>query len=150
MVEEIMLENKKSNGSEVKKRRGSVTEEAEEKLLDAKSEDLSKKKSKSKKKSLKESLSEIGREVYNSDYREFLTRDSKGWFKLSLFYFIFYTCLSAFFCFLLFIFYQMIDSKTPNYFYKESVMHYKEINPGMGFRPQVYIYIVFLLFISLD
>ncbi len=116
-----------------------VDEAAEESFLDNQA-DQSGSKRKKKKKTLKESLAEIGKEVYNSEYREFLSRDAKGWFKLSLFYFTFYSCLAAFFVLLLIMFFHMIDHKKPSYYYKESVMNQKEVNPGMGFRPQVYIH----------
>lgn len=113
-------------------------EPTEESMLTDENNTTSKKKGKSNKKSLRQSLSEICKEVYNSEYREFLSRDAKAWFKLSLFYFIFYVCLAGFFILLLMLFFLTIDSKTPNYFYKESVMHYRGINPGLGFRPQVH------------
>lgn len=113
------------------------TEPGEESLLTDENEKSKRKSSKSKKKTLRESLSEICKEVYSSEYREFLGRDAKAWFKLSLFYFIFYLCLAVFFILLLMIFFYTIDSKTPNYFFKESVMHFRGINPGLGFRPQV-------------
>lgn len=119
-------------------------EEAEENLLEenrngSSSTTARRKSGKSRKKSLGESLAGICKELYNAEYREFLSRDAKGWFKLAIFYFFFYTCLASFFILLLVLFFQIIDMKTPNYFYKESVMHYKGINPGLGFRPQVKI-----------
>lgn len=77
------------------------------------------------------------KEIYNSEYREFLSRDAMAWCKLSLFYTIFYTLLAGFFLLSLFIFYQTIDQKKPTYYNKDSVMHFKVVNPGMGFRPQI-------------
>lgn len=113
-------------------------EQTEESLIG--NRDLKRKASKnnrSRKLSERESFSGICKEVYNPQYREFLSRDAKTWFQLSFFYFFFYACLSAFFILLLALFYQTIDLKKPIYFNKESVMHYKVVNPGLGFRPQV-------------
>lgn len=75
--------------------------------------------------------------VYNPEYREFLSRDALGWFKLTCFYCIFYSFLSGFFILLLAVFYRMVDDKQPTYFNKESVMNYRGVNPGLGFRPQI-------------
>ena len=78
------------------KRRNTVVEEAEATLIQEATNSNTKLK---QKKSLKERLSDIGSQIYNAEYREFLERDSKAWFKLALFYFIFYLLLAGFFIF---------------------------------------------------
>lgn len=127
------------NEGDVKKpllvRRNTIVEETEESLRQARKSIAE---SASRKSSIKQDWGEIKRDLYNREYREFLSRDCLAWFKLSLFYFIFYVCLAGFFILLLYLFYEFkIDPKTPNLFYKESVMNFREINPGLGFRPQV-------------
>jgi sodium/potassium-transporting ATPase subunit beta len=119
--------------SELKQlRRSTVAQEAEESLING-AQTINKK----KKKSFKQILTDIGSSIYNKEYREFLTRDSKAWFKLSLFYFIFYLLLSGFFVILVLILYAIIDLKEPTYYNKNSVMNSRQpVNPGMGFRPQ--------------
>lgn len=116
-------------------RRNTVVEEAEESLRQARKSIALEN---NRKNSVKESWVELKKEIYNPQYREFMSRDCLAWFKLSLCYFIFYFLLASFFVMLLALYYTFkIDTKTPNLFYKESVMHYKGINPGLGFRPQV-------------
>lgn len=114
------------------KRRGTVVEEAQESLIDG--AQASKQKPK---KTFKEKLSDFGGQLYNKQYREFLERDSKAWFKLSAFYFVFYLLLSCFFLILVLILYAILDLKQPTYYNDQSVMASRnKINPGMGFRPQ--------------
>lgn len=116
-------------------RRNTVVEEAEESLLQARKSISS---TKQRKNSVKESWVEMKKDLINSEYREFMGRDSVAWFKLSIFYCIFYAVLAGFFILLLYLFYHFkIDMKKPNYFYKDSVMNYKGVNPGLGFRPQL-------------
>lgn len=116
------------------KRRNTVVEEAEATLIQEATNSNTKLK---QKKSLKERLSDIGSQIYNAEYREFLERDSKAWFKLALFYFIFYLLLAGFFILLLLILYAIIDLKEPTYYNVDSVMNSRNrVNPGMGFRPQ--------------
>lgn len=76
--------------------------------------------------------------LYNSEYKEFLSRDALGWCKLSVFYTVFYACLAGFFIILLLIFFSTIDPKQPTYYNKASIMDYDGVNPnpGVGFRPQ--------------
>jgi sodium/potassium-transporting ATPase subunit beta len=38
---------------------------------------------------------------------------------------------------MLLIFYQIIDLNTPTYYNEDSVMSYRGVNPGLGFRPQL-------------
>ena len=123
-----------SNGDENLKRRGTTHEEASQVLIEPKSDEIVM--PTKKKLSTKERIKSVGNMLYNSEYREFLGRDAKAWFKLSVFYFIFYLWLSGFFVLLLLAFYMSVDSKKPTYYNTESVMHYKEVNPGLGFRPQ--------------
>lgn len=118
------------------KRRGTIAEEAAEGLIKAGENEIEEI-NKTKKKSFKDSLRELGREIYDSEYNEFLTRDAKAWCKLSLFYTVFYSVLAAFFIIYLFLFYHTLDLKVPKYYNRESVMDYKIVNPGLGFRPHV-------------
>jgi sodium/potassium-transporting ATPase subunit beta len=118
----------------LKRRRSTIAEEAAEGLIEAK-KDIQEEK-KIHKKSFGQTLANIGHQIYNKEYREFLTRSSKAWFKLSLYFFLFYGLLAAFFTFMLYIFYLLIDLKTPTYYNKDSVMNFREVNPGLGFRPQ--------------
>ncbi len=91
-----------------------------------------------KKKTFKENLVDFSNSLYNSEYREFLSKDAMGWFKLTSYYSVFYLWLSFFFVSLLFFFWvvRIRGNALPIYYNTESVMHYKKINPGMGFRPQ--------------
>lgn len=115
-------------------RRNTVVEEAAEGLLEEKRHKLEKL---AKKKTFKERFADFKKSIYNSEYREFLSRDGKAWLQLSFFYFIFFSCLSGIFIGLLAVFYQTIDLQAPTYYNEESVMNYAKVNPGMGFRPQV-------------
>ena len=116
-------------------RRNTIVEETEESLRQARKSIALEN---SRKNSMKDNWIELKKDIYNPNFREFMGRDALAWFKLSLFYFIFYVVLATFFILLLLLFYEFkIDLKTPSLFYKESVMHYKGINPGLGFRPQV-------------
>ena len=118
-----------------RRRATSLAEDAAEGLIEARKTYMEAKRS--KRRDLKDRLSEIGREFYNAEYREFLSRDAKSWFKLSVFYSLYFLFLAAFFSLLLYIFYLTIDPVKPTYYNKESVMDYKKVNPGLGFRPQV-------------
>lgn len=114
------------------RRRSSVIEEAAEGF-----QSMRVNSKKSRKRSFGEVLKEIKTEIYNPNYREFLSRDAKSWFKLSLFYAIFFTCLALFFSLLLFIFYKTIDPIKPTYYNENSVMNTRGVNPGLGFRPHL-------------
>jgi sodium/potassium-transporting ATPase subunit beta len=118
--------------SETKRRRDTTVEESEV-FIDPKTQNASKK----AKRNFGQVLSDLGRDLYNSETREFLSRDAKAWCQLSLFYFVFYVFLSAFFILLLMVFYSTLDLKQPRYFNKDSVMNYADVNPGLGFRPQL-------------
>lgn len=121
--------------SKALRRRNTIVEEAADSLIETgeKIEKLNQ----SRKKSFWESLKKVKTEIYDSQYREFLGRDCMSWFKLSIFYSLFYGFLSGFFLLCLFAFYYTIDHKTPTYFNKESVMNFRSINPGLGFRPHI-------------
>ncbi|CAF0997620.1 unnamed protein product [Brachionus calyciflorus] len=117
------------------RRRNTIVEEAADSLIQTgeKIEELNK----HKKKSFLQSLKDIKKDIYNSEYREFLSRDSKSWFKLSVFYSLFYGVLAGFFMLCLMVFYYTIDHKRPTYFNQESVMNFRSVNPGLGFRPHI-------------
>ncbi|KAF7490757.1 Sodium/potassium-transporting ATPase subunit beta [Sarcoptes scabiei] len=71
--------------------------------------------------------------VWNSDTNQFLGRTGGSWFKIIVFYIIFYLCLAAFWALMLLIFYQTIDYRTPKYQLEDSRIG---SNPGLGFRPR--------------
>ncbi len=116
-------------------RRTSITEDAEEGLETIRKQSLTP----VKKPTNMERIAAFRDLLYSSEYREFLGKDAMGWFKLSSYYAVFYVWLTFFFCSLLFFFWVIrIRGQTlPVYYNTESVMHYKQVNPGMGFRPQL-------------
>jgi sodium/potassium-transporting ATPase subunit beta len=116
--------------------RKSVAEEAEETLLAVRKNSNTKDK---QKKSVLQILKNLGAKVYDAEYREFLSRDAMGWLKLSFYYACFYIWLTCFFLFMLYIFWllRIKGATAPVYHNEESVMHYKKVNPGLGFRPQI-------------
>jgi len=72
--------------------------------------------------------------LYNKETGAILTRTPASWGKIGLFYFIYYSCLAAFFAGLLAIFlYSFTDEKAPLLTGSHSVLPQ---NPGMGFRPR--------------
>lgn len=75
----------------------------------------------------------FGKFIWNSETGEFLGRTAGSWFKITVFYIIFYLCLAAFWALMLLIFYQTIDYRTPKYQLEESRIG---ANPGLGFRPR--------------
>lgn len=116
-------------------RRTSVSEDAEEGLIQIRKASLVV----PPKPTLKDKLTSFCNSCYNSEYREFLSKDAMGWFKLSAYYAVYYLWLSIFFCTLLFLFWVVrIRGQTlPIYYNTDSVMNYKVVNPGLGFRPQL-------------
>jgi len=71
--------------------------------------------------------------VYNAETGAIFTRTPASWAKIGLFYFVYYSCLAAFFAGLLAIFlYTFTDDKAPLLTGSHSVLPQ---NPGMGFRP---------------
>ncbi|KAH9424409.1 sodium/potassium-transporting ATPase subunit beta-like [Dermatophagoides pteronyssinus] len=71
--------------------------------------------------------------LWNAETGEFLGRTGGSWFKITVFYIIFYLCLAAFWALMLLIFYQTIDYRAPKYQLEESRIG---ANPGLGFRPR--------------
>ena len=74
--------------------------------------------------------------AYNEEYRELFGRDSASWFKYSLYFCFFYLGLATLFCTWLWVWCRKMDALTPTYYNTESVMSFKVVNPGLGFRPQ--------------
>jgi len=71
--------------------------------------------------------------VYNQETGEILGRTPVSWFKISLFYIVYYSFLTAFFALMLLAFFQTLDDKQPTW-----TMESKGLigsNPAMGFRP---------------
>lgn len=77
--------------------------------------------------------------LWNSETKEFCGRDGASWAKISLFYGIFYTCLGAFFVGMLAVFFQIMPVDKPTYYGESSTMAMasRQLNPGLGFRPQI-------------
>lgn len=84
-------------------------------------------------------LSGFGNFIWNSETKEFCGRDGMSWAKVSFFYFIFYTCLGAFFIGMLAVFFAVTPKDVPTYYGHSSVMDSRShtLNPGLGFRPQI-------------
>lgn len=95
--------------------------------------------SKPQKKSMKEKATDLIDTCYNKEFREFLGKDAMDWLKFCAFYATFYFWLMCFFCVLLFGFWalRIRGQSLPVYYNQESVMHYKKVNPGLGFRPHL-------------
>merc|ERR1712168_814283 len=72
--------------------------------------------------------------LYNKENGTVMGRTGSSWGKIGLFYFVYYTCLTAFFAISLIIFYQTLDDKVPSLYGMESLI---KGNPGLSFRPQV-------------
>lgn len=71
--------------------------------------------------------------LYNSETGAILTRTPASWAKIGLFYFVYYSCLAAFFAGLLSVFlFGFTDNKAPLLTGYHSILPQ---NPGMGFRP---------------
>lgn len=71
--------------------------------------------------------------LYNSDTGEVLGRTGASWFKITVFYIIFYICLAAFWTVMLIIFYQTLDAFQPKWTLDASLIG---TVPGLGFRPR--------------
>lgn len=76
--------------------------------------------------------------VYNSKRKTVLGRDAMNWFKLALFYMIFFFCVSCFFTGLLYLFTLTLNSRIPKYYNEDSTMTVRTSASivGLGFRPQ--------------
>lgn len=70
--------------------------------------------------------------LWNSEKREFLGRTGCSWFKIGIFYLIYYTLLTLYFLVMLYIFYQTLDDKAPKWQTSSSIIGE---NPGLGYRP---------------
>jgi sodium/potassium-transporting ATPase subunit beta len=76
--------------------------------------------------------------IVNPETREIIGRDGLSWAKVSACYFVFYTMLGTFFVALLAVFVATMSRQTPTYYSETSVMATRsELNPGLGFRPQL-------------
>ena len=75
--------------------------------------------------------------IWNSETKEFVGRDGASWAKVSLFYAVFYTCLGSFFVGMLAVFMYQMPKDTPTYYGTSSTMNARQVNPGLGFRPQI-------------
>ncbi|KAJ6222516.1 hypothetical protein RDWZM_001061 [Blomia tropicalis] len=71
--------------------------------------------------------------IWNPSTKEFLGRTGGSWFKIIVFYIIFYICLAAFWALMLLIFYQTLDEHSPKFTLTDSRIG---ANPGLGFRPR--------------
>lgn len=71
--------------------------------------------------------------IWNPSTKEFLGRTGASWFKITVFYIIFYICLAAFWALMLLIFYQTLDERVPKFTLGDSRIG---ANPGLGFRPR--------------
>jgi len=71
--------------------------------------------------------------VWNSETSEFLGRTGSSWFKIGLFYVIYYIFLTGFFIGMLVVFYQTLDDKQPKWQNANGIIG---TNPGVGYRPK--------------
>jgi len=74
----------------------------------------------------------FGRFLWNPDTSEFLGRTAASWFKITVFYILFFAGLAAFFGLMLWIFYQTLDPMKPKWILDQGLIG---TNPGVGFRP---------------
>jgi len=70
--------------------------------------------------------------LWNPDTKEFLGRTGGSWFKITIFYIIFFAGLAAFFGLMLWVFYQTLDPNKPKWTLEQGLIG---TNPGVGFRP---------------
>ncbi|KAK8756540.1 sodium/potassium-transporting ATPase subunit beta-like isoform X1 [Amblyomma americanum] len=71
--------------------------------------------------------------LYNPDTKEVFGRTGLSWFKITVFYIIFYACLTAFWTIMLIVFYQTLDTIRPKWVLEGSCIG---TVPGLGFRPR--------------
>jgi len=71
--------------------------------------------------------------LYNPETSEFLGRTGSSWFKIGLFYVVYYAFLTGFFIGMLVIFYQTLDDKQPKWLNSNGIIG---SNPGVGYRPK--------------
>lgn len=70
--------------------------------------------------------------LWNSETRECLGRTGLSWFRITIFYIIFYACLAAFWTCMLVVFYQTLANDQPKWTLDGSRIG---SSPGLGFRP---------------
>ncbi|XP_054715690.1 sodium/potassium-transporting ATPase subunit beta-like [Uloborus diversus] len=70
--------------------------------------------------------------VWDSETKQCFGRTGLSWFKITLFYIIFYACLAAFWTCMLVIFYQTLENDQPKWKLDSSRIG---SSPGLGFRP---------------
>jgi sodium/potassium-transporting ATPase subunit beta len=70
--------------------------------------------------------------LWNSEKQEFMGRTGCSWFKIGLFYIVYYAFLAGFFTLMLLIFFETLDMKQPKWQGANGIIG---ANPGMGFRP---------------
>ncbi|XP_014666699.1 PREDICTED: sodium/potassium-transporting ATPase subunit beta-like [Priapulus caudatus] len=72
--------------------------------------------------------------LYNPATGEVIGRTGKSWALITIFFAIFYLCLTGFFAINLAVFEATLNDYTPRYYGKHSILGG---NPGMGWEPQV-------------
>lgn len=72
------------------------------------------------------------RVLWDSEKRECLGRTGLSWFRITIFYIIFYACLAAFWTCMLVVFYQTLANDQPKWTLDSSRIG---SSPGLGFRP---------------
>lgn len=70
--------------------------------------------------------------IWNSETKECLGRTGLSWLKITVFYIVFYACLSAFWLCMLVVFYQTLENDQPKWKLDSSRIG---SSPGLGFRP---------------
>merc|ERR1712110_747050 len=70
--------------------------------------------------------------LYDPDTGAILSRTPKSWALITIFYIINYSCLAAFWCLCLFIFFQFIDNDQPRWQQENSLIGR---SPALGVRP---------------
>jgi len=70
--------------------------------------------------------------LWNSETNECLGRTGLSWFRITIFYIIFYACLAAFWSCMLVVFYQTLANDQPKWKLDSSRIG---SSPGLGFRP---------------
>ncbi|KAI6191477.1 Sodium/potassium-transporting ATPase subunit beta family-containing protein [Aphelenchoides bicaudatus] len=74
----------------------------------------------------------FGAFIYNKDKGTCLGRTARSWFKITVFYIIFYACLAAFWITCLAVFLKTVDSELPRFYGKGTIIG---ANPGVGYQP---------------
>jgi sodium/potassium-transporting ATPase subunit beta len=71
--------------------------------------------------------------MWNKETSQVMGRTGCSWFKIGLFYLVYYTFLTGYFVAMMLIFYQTLDDHHPKWMGKHGGIIGE--NPGMGFRP---------------